>query len=143
VTVKSYANYVVDAVNAFPSVNLLDARSKELTLTLKGFSLTRNIWIKDYQPLTEVIRLLKQDHLLHDDIRNFYHSMLRNAAVILAHKVVFSKTAQTVEVKKRTFTYDVTQQIIARAAPQEERKEEFKTTVQKLDSAKPAVNQEW
>jgi hypothetical protein len=59
VTVKSYANYVTDCVGAFPSVNLLDARSKELTIQLKGFSLTRNIWIKDYQPLTEVIRLLK------------------------------------------------------------------------------------
>jgi len=32
VTVKSYANYVTDAVNAFQSVNLLDSRSKELTI---------------------------------------------------------------------------------------------------------------
>ena len=85
--------------------------------------------MKDYQPLTEVIRLLKQENLLHDDIRNFYHSMLRNAGVILAHKVTFSKTSQTVDVKKRTFTYEVTKQIIARAAPETiEQKTEFKST---------------
>jgi hypothetical protein len=108
VTVKSYANYVTDAAGPFPSINLQDARSRELTIQLKGFSLTRNIWVKDYQPLTEVVRLLKQENLLVDDIRNFYYSMLRNAAVILAHRVIFSKSSQTVDVKKRTFTYDVT-----------------------------------
>jgi len=64
--------------------------------------------VKDYQPLTEVIRLLKQENLLHADIRNFYYSMLRNAAVILSHRVVFSKSAHTVETKKRQFHYDVT-----------------------------------
>lgn len=58
--------------------------------------------------MTEVIRLLRQESLLHEDIRNFYYSMLRNAAIILAHKVVFSKHARTVEVKKRAFKYDVT-----------------------------------
>jgi hypothetical protein len=48
VTVKSYANYVTDATHSFPSVNLQDARSKDVTIQLKGFSLTRNIWVKDY-----------------------------------------------------------------------------------------------
>ena len=32
VTVKSYANYVTDATNSFPSVNLQDTMSKELTV---------------------------------------------------------------------------------------------------------------
>ena len=64
-----------------------DSRSKELTISLKAFSLTRNIWIKDYQPLTEIIRLLQQENLLHEDIKNFYFSMIRNAAILLAHRV--------------------------------------------------------
>jgi len=40
--------------------------------------------------------------------------MLRNAAVLLAHKIKFSTHAQTVDIKKPKLTYNVTQ-IIERA----------------------------
>lgn len=33
--------------------------------------------------------------------------MLRDAAVLLSHKVVFSDEAKTTEVKKRKLTYDI------------------------------------
>jgi hypothetical protein len=53
--------------------------------------MTRKTWIKDYQPLTEIIKLLKEENLLlHGDIKTFYYSMVRSAAVLLAHKVAFS-----------------------------------------------------
>ena len=57
-TVKSYSNFVTDVKRSFPSISAADVRGKELTLSLKAFSLARKTWIKDYQPLTEVIRLL-------------------------------------------------------------------------------------
>jgi hypothetical protein len=33
--------------------------------------------------------------------------MLREAAVLLAHKIVFSDEAKNAEVKRRKFTYDI------------------------------------
>ena len=58
VTIKSYSNFVTDVKHSFPSISAVDVRCKELTMSLKAFSLARKTWIKDYQPLTEVIRLL-------------------------------------------------------------------------------------
>lgn len=88
VTMKSYSNFVTNMKNSFPSISANDVQGKELTMSLKAFSLARKTWIKDYQPLTEVVRLLQQDQLLHKDIKNFYYSMLRNAAILLAYKII-------------------------------------------------------
>ena len=58
VTMKSYSNFVTNMKNSFPSISANDVQGKELTMSLKAFSLARKTWIKDYQPLTEVVRLL-------------------------------------------------------------------------------------
>jgi len=48
VTIKSYSNYVTEATSAFPSINVEAEGGKDFTISLKAFSLTRNVWIKDY-----------------------------------------------------------------------------------------------
>jgi len=42
-----------------------------------------------------------------ENIRLLYFTMIRDAAVMLAHKIIFSDEAKTSEVKKKTLTYDI------------------------------------
>jgi len=48
VTIKSYSNFVTNMKNSFPSISAVDVRGKELTMSLKAYSLARKTWIKDY-----------------------------------------------------------------------------------------------
>jgi hypothetical protein len=90
-TLRSYSNYVTDISKALPAISLSDSEAtKDYTISLRAFSLGKEQWIKDYQPLSEVIKLLQQENMLTEDLRSFYYSMMRNAAVLLASKVVFS-----------------------------------------------------
>lgn len=41
------------------------------------------------------------------NIKNLYYTMIRDAAVMLAHKIIFSDEAKTSEVKKKALTYDI------------------------------------
>ena len=79
----------------------------EWTISIRAYSLTRNLWIKDYQPLSEVVRILKKENYLTGNVKLLYYSMLRDAATLLSHKIVFSDEAKTVEVKKKKLTYDL------------------------------------
>ena len=89
VTIKSYSNYVTDAKGPYPSISYTDVKGREQTMSIKAFSLARKSWLKDYQPLNEVLKLLQKEGLLHQEVRNLYQSMLRNAAYLLAHKLIF------------------------------------------------------
>lgn len=80
---------MTDVKGSFKSISNTDIKGKELTFCVKAYSLARKSWIKDYQPLNEVLRLLKKDDLLHPEVRNLYYSMIRNAAYLLAHKLIF------------------------------------------------------
>ena len=91
VTIKTYSNFVTNVKSSFPSISTSEVQGKELTFSIKAFSLARKTWIKDYQPLTEVVRLLQRDALLHPDIKNYYYSMLRNASILLAHKIILQE----------------------------------------------------
>lgn len=60
VTFKSFSNYVTDMKNAFPCIDLADEKqSKDYTISLRAYSMAKEQWIKDYQPLGEVIAMLK------------------------------------------------------------------------------------
>jgi hypothetical protein len=100
---------VTDISKALPAIKLSDSElTKDYTISLRAFSLAKEQWIKDYQPISEVIKLLQQEGMLTEDLRSFYYSMMRNAAVLLASKIVFqANPAQNVEIKKRKITYQV------------------------------------
>ena len=72
VTLKSYNNFVTDVKNAYPSINEQDVKARELTFCIKAYSLVMKSWLKDYQPLNEVLKLLQRDGLLHTEVRNIY-----------------------------------------------------------------------
>lgn len=62
VTFKSFSNYVTEMKKAFPCIDLKDEKqSKDYTVSLRAYSMAKEQWIKDYQPLGEVISMLKQD----------------------------------------------------------------------------------
>lgn len=100
---------MTDISKALPAIKLSDSElTKDYTISLRAFSLAKEQWIKDYQPISEVIKLLQQEGMLTEDLRSFYYSMMRNAAVLLASKIVFqANPAQNVEIKKRKITYQV------------------------------------
>lgn len=58
VTLKSYNNFVTEVKKAYPSINDQDVKAREQTFCIKAYSLARKSWLKDYQPLNEVFKLL-------------------------------------------------------------------------------------
>ena len=49
---------------------------------------------------------------------NFYYSMIRNAAVLMANKITFAEQPQpSAEIKKRKLTYDLQQILKAKQQP--------------------------
>jgi hypothetical protein len=64
VTLKSYNNYVTDVRYSFYPLDMDTDELKEYTIGIRAYSLTRNIWIKDFQSLTEVVRILKKEKYL-------------------------------------------------------------------------------
>lgn len=114
VTIKSFSNYVTDVKKSFPLIDLKNEKqSKDYTISLRAFSMAKEQWIKDYQPLVEVIAMLKQDGInwssesendanivnkassselesileVSKKANTFYYSMIRNAAVLMANKI--------------------------------------------------------
>ena len=55
------------------------------------------------------MRILKAEKYLTANVKLLYYSMLRDAATLLAHKIVFSEEAKTTEIKKKKLTYDIKQ----------------------------------
>jgi len=115
VVLKDYANFVTDVESPFPAIQLLTDEIRQYTFAVRAFSLTRNMWIKDYQPFFEVIAMLKREKYYVNDLEFFYYSMLKDTACLLSHKISFSEDAKTQEVKKRKLLYDI-KSIIARKA---------------------------
>lgn len=136
VTFKSFSNYVTNMKDAFPCIDLNNEKqSKDYTISLRAYSMAKEQWIKDYQPLGEVIAMLKQDGIqwtseehqadgkiaskssgvdpaqlmeVSKNATNFYYSMIRNAAVLMANKITFAdQPKQNQEVRKRKLTYDL------------------------------------
>jgi hypothetical protein len=58
-------------------------------------------------PLYELIKILRQENYLMPGLKLLYYAMIRDAAVMLAHKIIFSEEAKTSEVKKKALTYDI------------------------------------
>jgi len=51
VTIKFNNNFVTDVLNSFMPIDLHSKDVNSYQICLRAYSLTRNIWIKDYQPL--------------------------------------------------------------------------------------------
>ena len=51
VTLKSYSNYVTDVRYTIYPMDLETDEVNDYTVSIRAFSLTRNIWVKDFQPL--------------------------------------------------------------------------------------------
>lgn len=115
VVLKNYSNYVTDVESPFPAIAIQTEEVKRYTFAVRAFSLTRNIWIKDFQPFFEVIGMLKRENYYVNNLEYFYYTMLRDTACLLSHKIIFSEAAKTQEVKKRKLVYDI-KSIIGRRA---------------------------
>jgi hypothetical protein len=61
--------------------------------------------------------------------------MIRDAAVLLSHRIVFSDEAKTTEIKKRKLTYDI-RQVIGDKAEFERLRQEFKEPYHSPDKVK-------
>jgi len=107
VCLKSYSNFVTDVEEAYPAIELKPDEMKKHTFAIRAFSLTRHIWIKDYQPFFEMVTMLKRENFFVPGTEYFYYSMLKNIALLLSNKIVFSEAAKTMEVKKRRLVYDI------------------------------------
>ena len=107
VVLKNYSNLVTDVEGSSPSIDLKSDDIEKHTFAVRAFSLTRNVWIKDYQPFFEVIAMLKREKYYVEGLEYFYYTMLRDTAVLLSNKIIFSDAAKTQEVKKRRLVYDI------------------------------------
>ena len=106
VVLKNFSNYVTDVEAPFPAIELKQDEVRRYTFAVRAYSLTRNVWIKDFQPLFEVIAMLRRENYYVEDMQYFYYTMLKDTACLLSHKIIFSDEATTVEVKKRRLVYD-------------------------------------
>lgn len=105
--IKSHSNFVTDIGAPFSPVENISSKVNEWIVHIRAFSLTRNIWIKDHMPLSEVMFILKKENYILDNLKYIYYSMIRDAATLLSFKIIFSGEAKTTEIKKRTLTYDM------------------------------------
>ena len=107
VVLKNHANYVTDVDGTFPAIELTPEKLKEHTFAVRAYSLTRNVWIKDFQPLFEVVAMLRRENYYVDEMQYFYYTMLKDTACLLSHKIIFSDEATATEVKRRRLVYDI------------------------------------
>lgn len=112
IVIKSYSNLVTDVESTFPAIHLKsdNNRGNEMenhTFAVRAYSLTKNIWVKDYQPFFEVVAMLKREKYFIQELEWFYYTMLKDTACLLSHKIIFSEQAKTHEVKKRKAVYDL------------------------------------
>jgi len=107
IVLKMHQNYITDVGAPFTPLENNTSKINDYVVHVRAFSLTRNIWIKDHMPLSEVIAILKKENYMIDNLRLLYYSMIRDAATLLSHKIVFSGDAKTTEIKKRTLIYDM------------------------------------
>jgi len=107
IILKTNNNFVTDISTSFQPLDSQSNKLNEWVVHTRAFSLTRNVWIKDHMPLAEIIKILKQENYITDNLKLLYYSMIRDAAILLSHKIVFSDEAKTSEVKKKKLTFDI------------------------------------
>ena len=107
VVLKSYSNYVTDAEGPPPTISLRPGEMEKHTFAIRAFSLTKLIWVKDFQPFPEMVAMLKRENFFVEGTEHFYYSMLKDVACLLANKLKFSDSAKTQEIKKRRLVYDI------------------------------------
>ena len=98
VTLKTAKNYVTNIDQVMAPIRQKDMNN--YIINLRAYSVTRNIWIKDHQPLKSLISALQRERYISRNTFLIYYSMIRDACVLLAYRVKFSDNAKTKEVKK-------------------------------------------
>lgn len=93
VVIKEASNFVTDLEDPFAAVKIDPQVMKNYTFAVRSYSLTRNIWIKDYQPFSEIIQMLRKENYFVEGLQFFYYSMLKDTAALLSHKIIFSEHA--------------------------------------------------
>lgn len=48
VVIKDYSNYVTDVETPFSAITIVQDEVRKYTFSVRAYSLTRNIWIKDF-----------------------------------------------------------------------------------------------
>jgi|LauGreDrversion4_2_1035121.scaffolds.fasta_scaffold282413_2 hypothetical protein len=107
VVLKTHNNFVIDVGSPFSPIEVLSNKVNDYLVMIRAFSLTRNIWIKDSMPLSELMQILRKENHLAENLKHLYFTMIRDAAIMLSHKIVFSGEAKSSEIKKQTLTYDL------------------------------------
>ena len=77
VTLKTSLNYVTNIDQVMPPI-----RQKDLNhyiINLRAYSVTRNIWIKDRQPLKSLILALQRERYVSRNAFLIYYNMIRDA----------------------------------------------------------------
>lgn len=103
---KSYSNFVTDVEDPISGISLQHDELNKHTFAIRAFSLTKHVWIKDFQPMSEMIQMMKRENFFVEGTTSFYYSMLRDMAYLVSYKIVFSDTAKS-EAKKSRLTYDL------------------------------------
>lgn len=105
--IKSHNNFCTDIAEPFVPFESISKKINDWIIHVRAFSLTRNVWIKDHMPFSEIVTILKKEGFLIENLKIMYYSMIRDAATLLAHKIVFSEEAKTTEIKKKALSYDI------------------------------------
>ena len=143
ITLKTVKNYVENIDKPFPPLTQTDLHN--YVINMRAFSITRNIWIKDFQPLRSLIVSLQKERYISKNTFLIYYSMIRDATVLLAYRVKFSDNAKTKEVKKQKVELDIkrllgpkkliplTEQQELKLQEEEQEVEAFKSREQRLE----------
>jgi hypothetical protein len=69
VVMKQHSNFVTEISKTFAPMDAFSQKLNELTIIVRAFSLTRNVWIKDTMPLSDLIKILKKENYLLDNVK--------------------------------------------------------------------------
>ena len=69
VVMKHHSNFVTEISKTFAPMDAFSQKLNELTIIVRAFSLTRNVWIKDTMPLSDLIKILKKENYLLDNVK--------------------------------------------------------------------------
>ena len=61
ISIKSYSGFVKDIADGWTVMEATSETLGEYSIGIRAYSLTRNIWIKDFSPLPAMIDLLKSE----------------------------------------------------------------------------------
>ena len=79
----------------------------QYVVNLRTYSITRNVWVKDSQPLRSLIVALQKEKYLSKNALLIHYSMIRDACTLLAYRVKFTDRASTKEIRRQKVELDI------------------------------------